>query len=367
MVKLEQKKFLNNKKKEMINMLNKSTNLIIGGVDSGKTRGIIFNEMEGFINNNENLLIIDEKEEYYPRFKEELENAGYDIHVINLNDASKSDGFNPLSYPYYLYKQGRIDQSLELVNNIATVICKEEDAADPFWSNMAATYLTSLILILFEEAKEEDVNLANIVPLMNSAERESGTLLKDYFDKLDPFNPIYLAGSGTLFAPKETYGSIMATFKGKMNMFLMRPMLLKMLATNNLDLANLKEKTAIFVIAKHDLNVITNMLIEALVKAIKEQKLEFTFILDNFNSLPRLDIMHELIENANYNGIKTVITTYRAEDLKGYKGYSDKHIGNIINMEDLEVIKIDDTLNEVKYPNLKANDIKYIKAEELLK
>ena len=48
-------------------MIIKNTNLIIGELESGKTRGICFPEIKKVINEEKNLFILDNKEEYYPR------------------------------------------------------------------------------------------------------------------------------------------------------------------------------------------------------------------------------------------------------------------------------------------------------------
>ena len=49
----------------------KNTNLIIGKKGIGKT-SIMFDEIKKLIDNNDNLLIIDNKEEYYKTYAEEL-------------------------------------------------------------------------------------------------------------------------------------------------------------------------------------------------------------------------------------------------------------------------------------------------------
>ena len=50
-------------------MIIKNTNLIIGELESGKTRGICFPEIKKVINEEKNLFILDNKEEYYHRYE----------------------------------------------------------------------------------------------------------------------------------------------------------------------------------------------------------------------------------------------------------------------------------------------------------
>ena len=129
------------------------TNLIIGKINSGKTRGILFNEFKKSIANKENLFILDEKEEYYKTFKKQLDDNGYKVYVLNLKDTSKSNSFNPLMAPYNYYKNGNIDKAIEFIAELGLEIFKTDNSnIDPFWENSAADYFTALTLILFKEA-----------------------------------------------------------------------------------------------------------------------------------------------------------------------------------------------------------------------
>ena len=102
----------------------KKKNLIVGKKNSGKTQGILFNEVRKAILNNENLCIYDLKEEYYRTFSNELRKNNYNVMVVNLSSPEKSNGFNPLLAPYLLYKQGQIDKAITMVNDLALEIFK---------------------------------------------------------------------------------------------------------------------------------------------------------------------------------------------------------------------------------------------------
>lgn len=45
-----------------------NSTLVVGKNKTGKTRNILFNEVKDRINNNENLVILDTKKEYYNHF-----------------------------------------------------------------------------------------------------------------------------------------------------------------------------------------------------------------------------------------------------------------------------------------------------------
>ena len=81
-----------------------NTNLIIGKINSFKTTKFMFNEVEKSINNGENLILLDNKNEYFKTFKEKLDTNGYNTLVLNLSDTTNSNSYNPLMLPYSYYK-----------------------------------------------------------------------------------------------------------------------------------------------------------------------------------------------------------------------------------------------------------------------
>ena len=114
----------------------KNTNLIIGEVNTYKTTGVMFNEVINSINNVENLLILDNKNEYFGTFKSELDKNNYNTLVLNLDDAYKSNSFNPLMLPYKYYKEGNRDKVVEMIKELGLEIFKTDNHySDPFWEN----------------------------------------------------------------------------------------------------------------------------------------------------------------------------------------------------------------------------------------
>ena len=195
----------------------KKTNLIIGRTGSYKTTGILFNEVLKLIENNESLIILDKKEEYFKTFKERFDKSGYKTLVFNLKDAYKS----------------------ELIRDLGTEIFRDDNKnSDPFWSNASINYFVSLVLILFKEAKEDEINLYSVQVLLSMTTKDKGKDVKNYFDNLDPLDTIYMAGSGTVYAPSETKSSIISVMNQRLNVFCIKEQLLNNLAFNEIDLSN---------------------------------------------------------------------------------------------------------------------------------
>ena len=348
-------------------MLNKNTNLIIGKINSGKTRGILLKEAKRAIQNEENLLFLDNKKEYYGTYAKELKEKGYNVLVFNLDDATKTNGWNPLSLPYYFYKKGQIDLTVELVNSLGLDIFKADgQSMDPFWENTSAEYFTGLVLTLFKEAKEEEVNFGSIGTMISLGDKKIGdtTVIKKYVESLDPLNAIYVSMSPTAFAPNDTKASIMSVVKQKLNIFLMRENLLNALNTNDIDLANIKGKTAIFIIGKPELNSLANVLISQ-VKYLPNYA-SFNFILDNFDTLPVFKSLQIFVENASFNGSKINVAVKNKEEMEEkYGKYVIDRFENVLEVkEEKDLVEVG---NYDVCPELKMNKHSYFNIEEFVK
>lgn len=294
----------------------KDTNLIIGKINTGKTRGILFNEVNNAIKNNENLLIFNDRDEYHITYSKKLKDAGYNVLTLNLKNPSKSNGYNPLLVPYLLYKNNKKDESISMINNIALEIFKTDNRdTDPFWQNMASNYFSGLALILFNEANEAEINIGSIQTMMMQSENKfnDSTYMKEYLKNLDITNPIYILLSSVVFAPNDTRGSILSVVKQKLNLYVAREQLLNLLNTNEINLTKINEKTAIFIIGKEDINDIANIFIDQIVNSGNSS---FTYIFDNLDSLKEVLSLKELLKDASYNKNKVFASVHSEEAIK---------------------------------------------------
>ena len=81
-------------KKEILEKLfNHPQNMIIeGNISSGKTTNTLFPIVDKIIEQKENLLILDAREEYLHQYQEKLKENGYQTIIINLREPDKSEG-----------------------------------------------------------------------------------------------------------------------------------------------------------------------------------------------------------------------------------------------------------------------------------
>lgn len=348
----------------------KDTNLIIGKRNTGKTRNILFKQTNYSINNNENILFYDDRDEYYKTFKKKLEEKNYNIITLNLEDTTKSHGYNPLLLPYLLYKENNLDKAIGMVNDLALEIFKTDNLnSDPFWENMASNYFTGLVLILFNEANESEINIGSIQVLMNQGELEidDTTYLKKYLENIDITNTIYSLLSPTVYAPLDTRGSIISVAKQKLNTYLLREQLLNLLNTSYINLKNITNKTAIFIIGSESIKDIANIFINQLVQTIN---IPFTFILDNFDSLRRVITFKSFINNASYFNHKVYVSIHNEDEFKEkYGNYITDNFDDIIylNKDDkMPKENLEDIGTYSDYPILKMNKHDYFNFKDFM-
>ena len=338
----------------------KNTKILIGKNNTSLIKKNLFDEINASINNEENLLIFSDNTVYYDKFKKDLDLKEYNTYVLNLNDSMKSNSYNPLILPYYFYKNGDKDKAVDLITDLANEIFKsDKNNVDPFWDNSAINYFTTLALILFREGKEEEINLGSIQAMSTLAEKnyDDTTIIKKYFDNLDVIDNIYMTGSQIVYAPTDTRGSIVSVMKQKLNFFCIREVLLNNLCGNQINLTNLQNKTAIFVIGNDKLNRISNILIDQLC----ELNIKFSYYFDNFDDMTNLYKLNQLVKNDQ----KVVIVTNSEEEfISKYDKFLMKKIDNIIYLDELhEDLNISNEL----LPNSNITKHQYFNFEEFVK
>ena len=280
-------------------------NLVVGSTGAGKTSLVVFPQVHSLAKKGESIILTDPKGELYEQTAEMLKERGYNIIVLNFRSPQNGNAWNPMALPYKLYKEGNTDKAIELLDDLAlNILYQEKSSGDPFWEKTAADYFTGLALGLFEDAKEEQVNLNSINLMSNVGEERFGgpnnNFIKEYFNSKDPSKPAYINASGTVFTAEETKQGILATFKQKIKLFSSRENLSEMLSYSDFDMKDIgRKKTAVFLIVqdeKKTLHPLATIFIkqcyETLIDVAQESggKLPYrtNFILDEFANMPPL-------------------------------------------------------------------------------
>ena len=295
-------------------------NLIIGSTGSGKTEMLVQPMVKILAKKGESMIITDPKGEIYENNANELKEKGYNVVLLNFRDPQKGNSWNPLTLPYELYKSGNKDKANELLDDLAMNILYDEKAQnqDPFWEKTSADYFTGLALGLFEDAKEEEINL-NSINLMTTVGEEklmASTYIKEYFGFKDPASPAYVNASSTIMAPSDTKNSILSVFKQKIKLFASRENLSEMLCRSDFDMKDIgRKKTAVFVVIQDEkktyhslVTIFVKQCYETLIDIAQENggKLAYrtNFILDEFANMPPLKDVTTMVTAARSRKIR---------------------------------------------------------------
>lgn len=327
--------------------------LVIGSAGSGKTQSIILPQLRLAIEAEESFIIHDVNGEIYDVLSEKLKSKNYKTIIINLDNTSSGNSFNPLSYPYKLYKNNEKDKAVELLENLGYYFCCDErfnSNVDPFWNNSATSLFIGLSLYLFDNAPVEEINLGNILNLVTDLDS-----LKDKIKEYDKLSPIYINLSNIILAPPETRGSIISVFIQKLTSFISRESLLKLLSTTDFYIENIKkEKTAMFIISNS--KDISSRLIPIIIEEAyfaatnnyEKNDKRLSIIIDSFETLVPFKNFTNMISNSRGFNINFSIYIRSLLELRNIYGKEKAELiemlsGNIIyllanDMETLEEI-----------------------------
>ena len=294
--------------------------LIMGASGSGKTQALMYPYIKILGRHGESMIVTDPKGELYEECGEMLKEKGYRIILINFRDPKEGAAWNPFSYPYRIYKEGNVDKANELLQDLASnILIDPNNKAEPFWEQTASNFFTGLSLGLFDDAKEEEININSINMMAEVGEDRIGSsnYIKEYFKSKGELSPAYIAAASCINAPNETRGGIMSTFRTKTRIFSSQEGLSEMLSYSDFDIRDIgKEKTAVF-LKVHDEKTTYHALATIFVKQAYEAliavaqtcpglKLPYrtNFILDEFANMPALKDVGTMITASRSRNIR---------------------------------------------------------------
>ena len=283
--------------------------------------------------------------------------------VLNFRDPQNGSSWNPLSMPYRMYKNGNQDKAIELLDDLALNILYDESSnnSDPFWEKTSADYFSGVALGLFEDAKEDEININSISLMTTVGEEKFGgtTYIKEYFSFKDPAGAASINASSTINAPTDTKGSILSVFRQKIKLFASRENLSEMLSHSDIELADIgRRKTALFIVVQDEkktyhslVTILLKQIYETLIGVAQENGGELpvrtNFLLDEFANMPPLKDVTTMITAArsrrmrftmiiqNYAQLNQVYGKENAETIRG-------NCGNIIYLISAELAALEE-------------------------
>ena len=360
-------------KKEILEKVcNSKKNLIVSGDKAtGKTLSVLFPLVREIIEKKQSLLVLDTKEEYINEYYKDLISNNYNIIILNLCDFTKSNGWNPLEYPYNLYKKGKIDEATNYIERQANLMFSDNSTASKLYMG--------IVFGLFEDGREEEINLNSVNLMLNEIDDKIGNsnYLREYFKCKDSSSQSYIFVSNIFSVLKDTKDDIVSLVRQKLNSYVNSEILSVLLSKTTFNYTDVLTKpTAIFVITNEEneyINDIVTMFIDQLFTILVNSKNHnyFNFVLDNIDAWNNVQGLSNMFSLGISKNIKFEIATCSYEEFTKRYGNDIIKIRNLIEIEndiklwvdsenytdDIECLSLLAQKGNVLYPNLEKSAI----------
>lgn len=352
--------------KILSSVFNARKNLIVeGNMLSGKTTNIMFPIVENIISKKEAFLVVDSKYEYINQYYNKLKENNYDIIFINLKSVSRSNGWNPLTYPYKLFKNGEVDRSQEYVQKIADLLFDSEPEKELFMALVYAHY---------EDAASTKINFNSIKYSCDFYNKNNGIndVLTEYLCTKDYNKRSNNFASQFLFSSKEDKSRIVSNTRSLLNYYTSKDDASILLNETNIDFDKINTKhTAVFLVGideDNKLNRVLSMFIEQFYMILLDMNInKFNFVFDNIDTIDKFNDLRNILSSCVYKNIKTYLVTRSIDELKNNYGEyilrlcdtltiseykvelrtNDEFISEIKNFKNINIIK-----SNIEYPSL---------------
>lgn len=288
---------------------------------SGKGVGIV---IPNLLNYQGSVVVLDIKQENFNLTSGYRHNVlGQEIFLFNpFAEDGRTHRWNP-----FTYVSKDKNQRVSDLMSIATMLYPDGDSKDKFWVAQARNAFLAFSLYLFDSYEYNKLNISSEI-LHNQAPctlgklyrlaSGDGTELKEYFTKLsqEPYlsDSCKTAFSGLISQEKETFGSIMGTFKEPLNPWA-NPIVDAATATDDFLLTDVRKKKMTIYIgilpnklaeSKIIINLFFSQLINQNTKELPQDnpdlKYQCLLLMDEFTSIGKVDIIASSVSYmAGYN------------------------------------------------------------------
>lgn len=357
--------------------------LIIGTTSSGKSWSIVLPMIDSIRLAGESVVINDPKGELYSYTAKQFEDEGYEVKVLNFVDAYKSHCWNPLQividawtkadekYKEQLEEWNRKfdeadsdemqrlmdikpeadhSQAVELMEDIANILCMSEKSKDPQWDSFAKDMVKGFALFVLEEGLPQYCNFKTIQLLQTLGDQEirkEHTYLQEYIQRFRrPDSASAMALAAYLDAKGNTKSSMISVFKQKISILTTNEQIMKVTSSNSFDIHDLGNRKMALYLIVHDekstyyqlVTIFVKQLYEALIneaRGLSDLRLPIpvNLMLDEFGACPAFKDIDKMLAAARSRGIRINMIVQDYEQLNNNYGREIAQTikGNVMN------------------------------------
>lgn len=143
-------------------------NLYIGATRSGKGEMYVYSAIDicsraEKLENRSSMIIFDPKVELYrsPKKVKTLENRGYEVRLLNVENPMLSAGYNPLQIVIDYYKEGEYNQARQAARSFSYMIfhSSDDNGQEAIWKNTSTDLFAALVLANVSDCLDADEEL----------------------------------------------------------------------------------------------------------------------------------------------------------------------------------------------------------------
>ena len=218
--------------------------LVVGRSGAGKTTSVIQPAVCGALRAGTSAVVLDAKGSVYAAARGLAEQQGYQLFCVDLSRPLGSpDSFNPLQAILENLTSGnplRESWGCEDIHELAEALVPL-DETDPYWHCAATELIGSIIHLLCETGRPDQVNLASVLQVFTEANIPvaQSTNMKELFGFLKPDSPARRLLSTYANAPKDTSASIFSVANTSIGTLVASPLMERFLSSPSFALSHI--------------------------------------------------------------------------------------------------------------------------------
>lgn len=270
------------------------------------------------IDANENFLATDPKGELFKRTAKYAKKRGYKVRVLNFRDFN-GEGYNPLSYPAKLYKEGNVDKASAVSSDFVAALAQkqlENSKCDPFWPETAKAYNNGVLPLMFSSYPSTDE--INFISLSDYYTSVTADRLEQFLNHMHTANAATQNLRTVLSEPERTRMSTLSTCSSFIQAFIQNDKLARMLSRSTFDLEELAdEKTALYIITD-DTSPTCDPIVGVLISQIQSILIDKAYHSENCKLKTRMNFVLDEFCSFPIPKMESALATHRSRNIRYY-------------------------------------------------